>query len=153
MKLTSAAMAAYLPSGGRLGDTGGRDEFMRGKARRRSRSFPRRPVCKPAPDIRICVRGYCGPTKVFEDWVRVPAKDDNFLGRLAEKHATAMASHELHMIEVEFLDEQDRSQRFFRFGSDPAGMVEPWAIPLHDTPAENAAAMLRVLTTKHGRPN
>lgn len=81
--------------------------------------------------LRLAIRGFVGRTRMFEDVVEIP--DDSFdalIPQLAEKHATALASHELHMIEIEFLDEPDPEQRFFRFGTDPSGMVAPIEVPL-----------------------
>lgn len=83
--------------------------------------------------VHLAIRGYVGRTRVFEDRVDVsPADLDKIIPKLAEKHAAALASHELHMIEIEFLDEPDPNERFFRFGADPSGMVAPIAIPLKD---------------------
>lgn len=47
---------------------------------------------------------------------------------LAEEHATrllALPGGEKHMIEIEFLDEGNSLQRFFRIGTDPRMMVQP----------------------------
>ena len=80
---------------------------------------------------RLVIRGYAGKELKFEERVEVPvAKMHEVLPGLAEKHATALVAHDLHMIEIEFLDEPDVNERFFRFGSDPGGMVQPFAVPL-----------------------
>jgi hypothetical protein len=80
------------------------------------------------PPVRIVIRGF-GPhgIRVFEDVVTLnsEAEIEVFLPGLAEKHALALANYAMHMIEVEFLDETDPSQRFFRFGTDPGGMLLP----------------------------
>lgn len=80
--------------------------------------------------IRLAIRGLAGPVKVFEDHIAV--EDDaieDLLPKLAEQHARKMVAHEIHMIEIEFLDE-DWPFRFFRFGADHSGMVVPIAIDL-----------------------
>jgi hypothetical protein len=76
--------------------------------------------------IRLAIRGYTGDQVVFEDLVTLPVEDlEKLLPNLASEHAHKMAAHELHMIEIEFLDEPDANQRFFRIGTDPSGMVMP----------------------------
>lgn len=42
-----------------------------------------------------------------------------------------------HMVEIEFVDDAPNPERFFRFGTDPNGMVEPMQIEL--TPKEPGA--------------
>jgi len=39
-----------------------------------------------------------------------------------------MANGLLDMIEIEFLDEADVNRRFFRIGTNPAGMIRPWRV-------------------------
>lgn len=81
--------------------------------------------------IHVAIRGFAAGKKVFEDQVVIADTDlEKLLPALAEKHAKAMAEHRLHMIEIEFLDEPDPLQRFFRIGTDPSGMVDPFPIDL-----------------------
>jgi hypothetical protein len=77
--------------------------------------------------VRLAVRGFVdGGSLKFEDFVTVSEKEvHDILPALAKKHVRAMKDHELHMIEIEFLDEPDDLKRFFRFGSDPSRMVSP----------------------------
>jgi hypothetical protein len=98
------------------------------RAQQRPAPQPEVPMINP---VRLAIRGYVGREVVFEDRVEVTAADmDNVIPELAERHATKLASHELHMIEIEFLNEPNEKERFFRFGTDPSGMVMPIAIPL-----------------------
>lgn len=80
--------------------------------------------------IRVAIRGFTQGELQFEDVVELPdeAAIEHLLPGLAEKHAAALADHRLHMIEIEFLDEPDPQERFFRFGTDPSGMVIPMRV-------------------------
>jgi hypothetical protein len=81
--------------------------------------------------MNVAIRGFVGKKVIFDDRVDVnEATLSELLPRLAEKHAIAMATHELHMIEIEFLDEPDPLARFFRFGTDPSRMTIPFGIKL-----------------------
>lgn len=87
---------------------------------------------------RLAIRGYLRSTDdsgtlfkaelLFHDHLEV---DDVELGdvleNLAEKHAGMMMSYapRLYMVEIEFLDEPNPMERFFRFGTDPSGMMSP----------------------------
>ena len=80
---------------------------------------------------KLAIRGSRADVVVFEDFVEWTEEElDRRLGPLAEKHARVMLTGEdaLHMIEIEFLDEPDPAQRFFRFGTDPKRMVNPVGI-------------------------
>lgn len=80
---------------------------------------------------RLAFRGYAGKKIVFEETAAIPEEDlDKVLPDLAERHAEALANQKMHMIEIEFLDEPDQNQRFFRFGTDPSGMVMPILLPI-----------------------
>ena len=81
--------------------------------------------------IRLAVRGFAGKRIVFEDRIDVsPADFDSVVRTRAEDHARKMAAHGLHMIEIEFLDERNEDERFYRFGTDPSGMVMPVQVAL-----------------------
>lgn len=76
--------------------------------------------------VNLNIRGYCGPKVVFMEPTTLSDQDlDTVLPSLAEEHCAAMASGELTMIEIEFMDEPDINQRFFRMGTEPDGMVTP----------------------------
>lgn len=82
-------------------------------------------------NIRLAIRGYAGRKLAFEDRVDLPEIElDNLLPELAKKHGEALAEFRLHMIEIEFLDEPNPNERFFRMGTDPRGMVMPVEIDL-----------------------
>jgi len=77
--------------------------------------------------MRVAVRGFAGKQQVFEELLDTDVVD---LDELAKQQIERMVAYPAHMIEIEFLDEPDQNQRYFRFGSDPSGMVMPIAIAL-----------------------
>jgi hypothetical protein len=75
--------------------------------------------------MKTIIRGFVNGTIRFEDHVEIePDELDTAIPALAAKHVLAVGD-EPHMIEFEFPDEPDPLQRFFRFGTDPSGMVIP----------------------------
>lgn len=84
--------------------------------------------------MRLAIRGFApGRQLVFEDSIEI-AEDlrDRVMQDLVLKHARAMAAHDRHIIEIEFLDEPDREKRFFRFGTDSRMMTKPVALDLKE---------------------
>lgn len=80
--------------------------------------------------IKLAIRGYANARIVFEDRIEVSESDlDKVIPQYAERHARALAKFELHMIEIEFVDDPG-PDRFFRFGTDPSGMVMPFKFDL-----------------------
>jgi len=89
--------------------------------------------------IRLAIRGYAAGVLQFEDRIETGAeKLDTVIPRLAEKHAADLLEHRLHMIEIEFLDEPNPLERFFRFSSDPSMMRRPVMVDLEKLTKGNA---------------
>lgn len=74
--------------------------------------------------MKAAVRGFAGKTKIFEEIVDFDVDDANFED-VARAQLRRMLPYPKHMIEIEFLDEPNPLERFFRFGTDPSGMVVP----------------------------
>jgi hypothetical protein len=87
---------------------------------------------RPLPDaLRVAIRGFLGPVRQFEERIEVDESNlDVLVAGLAIKHSSAIAAGMLDMIELEFLDDPDPDARFFRIGTNPAGMVMPFPINL-----------------------
>jgi hypothetical protein len=77
--------------------------------------------------IRLAIRAFSGKTKLFDERIECEEKE---LDTLAERQIKRLIEYPKHMLEIEFLDEPDLNQRFFRFGTDPRGMVLPISIKL-----------------------
>jgi hypothetical protein len=85
--------------------------------------------------IRICVRGWKAGVLAFEERLemRDVAEMERLLPAIAERQIERLLSAPC-LIEIEFLDEPDVNQRFFRFGTDPTRMARPLAIDLNRLP-------------------
>ena len=76
--------------------------------------------------MRVAVRGYGDGRLLFEEIVEELETDETADFRaIAQKHVDRVAEYKRHMIELEFLDDAPDPNRFFRFGTDPRGMVKP----------------------------
>lgn len=83
--------------------------------------------------LHLMIRGYLGRVMQFaQPWEIAEDDLDTVVPTLAVQHATAMAEGRLGMLEIEFLDEPDVNQRFFRIGVDPSGMVRPMELHLRE---------------------
>lgn len=104
-----------------------------------------------SPDpLRQIFRGYLGHRVVFEKHVAIPAADfDQTIKAIAATHCRGMAVGRLDMIEIEFVDEPDISQKFLRLGLNPNGMVRPIAITLHPEAATYSAAEFPLWVVYH----
>jgi hypothetical protein len=82
--------------------------------------------------MRVRIRGFRNQVLRFAETVEIPDDEiDDLMQATGERHAKELGADELHMIEFEFLDELNPNTRFFRFGTDPSGMVLPVKIDLH----------------------
>lgn len=78
--------------------------------------------------MRIAVRGFAEGRRIFEEIFEAETPD---LEEIAVRHAERLLPYPKHMIEVEFLDEPNPLERFFRLGTDPSRMVQPIGIQFH----------------------
>ena len=76
--------------------------------------------------MRVIIRGFLNGTLDFEE--HFDASEGGWED-LATKHARRLMGGP-HMIEIEFPDDPDPLQRFFRFGTDPSLMVQPRVMKL-----------------------
>jgi hypothetical protein len=79
---------------------------------------------------RLAIRGYVAGRLQLSERLDVE-ENGSGIEQLAERHALtllALPAGECHMIEIEFLDEPNALERYFRIGTDPAMMVQPIAI-------------------------
>jgi len=79
--------------------------------------------------VRVFVQGGLRSEEYFQ-WSLLSLNQE--IPRLAEKHAL-LCLQQPTMIELEFLDEPDPQERFFRIGTDPRGMVQPTAFRFDPT--------------------
>src|SRR5215471_1809380 len=83
--------------------------------------------------LKLIIRGFTKGCLLFADRLEVNDQDiEDVIPWLVEKRWQILVDHPRHWIEIEFLDEPDPAQRFFRFGTDPNGMVMPIEIDLKD---------------------
>ncbi len=77
--------------------------------------------------LRVAIRGFANGVPKFVDHIEIGDDEiDELLPKLARKHGRALAAHDLHMIELEFVDDG----QVFRFGTDPSGMENPVGVDL-----------------------
>jgi len=76
--------------------------------------------------MNVAIRGFLNRRLQFEEHVSIdPYKEGDLIREVAEKHALSFATGALHMIEIEFLDEPNPGERFFRFGADASRLTIP----------------------------
>jgi hypothetical protein len=81
--------------------------------------------------MNLAIRGFLKGVRVWERTLTLKEQQlQAVLPALARDHAEAMAAGKLSMIEIEFLDEPNINERFFRLGTDPFGMVIPIEVKL-----------------------
>lgn len=79
--------------------------------------------------IRLMVRGYIGNALIFKERVEVEREDD--LDPLVKEQMDRLRPGITNsMVEIEFLDELDPKERFFRFGTDTRRMRNPIGVDL-----------------------
>ena len=81
--------------------------------------------------IRLAFRLFGSGNLIHEERLVVLSEHiDKLIPQLMQEHLARLASYPENMIEIEFLDEPDPLQRYFRLGTDPRGMAAPAAVRL-----------------------
>ena len=77
--------------------------------------------------MNVAFRGFANNELQFEEFAEFePVEgDEDQIAVAAMLHAKELWIHDLHMLEIEFLDEPDADRRFLRFGAQPAALVDP----------------------------
>lgn len=75
----------------------------------------------------IAVRLWVENALAAEDILEISDRDTALIDALLAKYL-ALAGEQPHMVELEFLDECDPLQRYFRIGTDPQRVVRPQTI-------------------------
>lgn len=79
--------------------------------------------------VRLHIRGFGDGQLVLEERLTLPTQEmENLLPALTATHTARLRRYAVHMIEIEFLDEPNPLERYFRIGTDPRCMVNPIAI-------------------------
>jgi hypothetical protein len=74
---------------------------------------------------RIAARIFVAGRLLGEETLELETDEiESKLPEIASHHAKLVGDRPF-MVELEFLDEPDPETRYFRFGSDPTGMVKP----------------------------
>lgn len=74
--------------------------------------------------MKVAVRGFAGKRRIFEEIVDVDF-DTSDPEDVIRSQVERMLPYPDHMIELEFIEDAPNPYRFFRFGTDPEGMVIP----------------------------
>jgi len=77
--------------------------------------------------MRVAVRGWGDGRKLFDEVIDA---DEEALETIAPRLIQRVIGYKRNMLEIEFLDEPNNNERYFRFGSDPTMMVEPIQVKL-----------------------
>lgn len=79
--------------------------------------------------IRLAIRLFGSGKLIHEDRLAVLSEHiDTLIPQLVAEHLERLADHPKNMVEIEFLDEPNLQQRFYRMGTDPGGMAAPIAV-------------------------
>lgn len=75
--------------------------------------------------MRVAIRGFIAGKLLFDDRADIVTGNLHDLSMHYTDRLLNLPGGDRHMIELEFLDEPDRLQRFFRFGTDKDALPKP----------------------------